>query len=175
MKSWAFIYRIKGDKSYKKHRFTLGQYPAVSLADARDRAREVIQKASRGQDPQAGIVEGAIDQPEGVTVEDLAKLYIRDHSKPLKKSWTNDVIYLRNVTPVIGNRPAKSITRTDVREILKTVEDRGRLGVSANRTLATMRAMWNWGIDEGLVETNPCARLKCRSFGVTTWRSAFEP
>ncbi len=34
LKSWFFMYRAKGDP--RKRRLTLGRYPAITLADARD-------------------------------------------------------------------------------------------------------------------------------------------
>ncbi len=40
-KSWILMYRLHG----KQGRLTIGSYPAYSLADARDEAREALVKA----------------------------------------------------------------------------------------------------------------------------------
>lgn len=45
------MYRVRGDP--RKRRLTLDHYPALTLADARQRAQEVLLAASRGQDPAA--------------------------------------------------------------------------------------------------------------------------
>jgi len=56
-KSWSVIYRVAGQgaggiKGGQK-RMTLGTYPLLSLSDARDRARTLLDEAERGIDPRA--------------------------------------------------------------------------------------------------------------------------
>jgi hypothetical protein len=46
-KSWTVLYRVHG----RLRRATLGRYPALSLADARDRAREILLEVEKGNDP----------------------------------------------------------------------------------------------------------------------------
>src|SRR3546814_3397617 len=46
-KSWMVMYRIAG----KQKRLTLGHYPALSLADAREDAGKALGKVERGIDP----------------------------------------------------------------------------------------------------------------------------
>jgi integrase len=53
---------------------------------------------------------------------------------------------------------AKSITRRHVRRILHGIMERGS-PVQANRTLALVRKIFNFGIQEDMVEVNPCHGL----------------
>ncbi len=46
-KVWVVRYRANG----QHRRFKFGTYPAVSLAKAREQARDVMAKASAGEDP----------------------------------------------------------------------------------------------------------------------------
>src|SRR5215203_228555 len=46
-KAWVVMTRVDG----KLIRVTLGRYPTLSLADARDRAREAVEHARAGRDP----------------------------------------------------------------------------------------------------------------------------
>src|ERR1700680_1788230 len=46
-KSWTVLYRVHG----RLRRATLGGYPVLSLADARDRAREILREVDKGNDP----------------------------------------------------------------------------------------------------------------------------
>jgi len=48
-KVWFVMYRVKGDPT--KRRLTLDPYPGMSLAAARDAARNVLVEASTGRDP----------------------------------------------------------------------------------------------------------------------------
>ncbi len=48
-KAYFIRYTVEG----KRRRMNLGTYPALSLADARDKAKEVIGRIAAGADPQA--------------------------------------------------------------------------------------------------------------------------
>ena len=48
-RSWICLYRHKGDK----RRYTIGTYPQLGLADARERAKEILRRAAKGDDPAA--------------------------------------------------------------------------------------------------------------------------
>lgn len=47
VRSWAVRYRAAG----KPRKLTLGQYPAVGLGDARERARDALEAVASGHDP----------------------------------------------------------------------------------------------------------------------------
>jgi hypothetical protein len=46
-KTWTVLYRFKG----QLRRYTLGTHPALSLADARQKARDVFHDVAHGKDP----------------------------------------------------------------------------------------------------------------------------
>ena len=46
-RSWICLYRHKGEK----RRYTIGTYPQLGLADARDKAKEILWRAAKGEDP----------------------------------------------------------------------------------------------------------------------------
>src|ERR1700731_886231 len=48
-KSWIVLYRCNGVKG----RLTLGRFDVVPMADARERAREALKAAGKGNDPTA--------------------------------------------------------------------------------------------------------------------------
>jgi Arm DNA-binding domain len=48
-RSWAVRYRHDG----RPRKLTLGSYPAIGLATARDLAREALESVARGEDPAA--------------------------------------------------------------------------------------------------------------------------
>jgi hypothetical protein len=51
-RSWVFVYRYQG----KQRRKTLGKYPALGLAEAREKWREARAKLDKGEDPAAEAV-----------------------------------------------------------------------------------------------------------------------
>src|ERR1700745_4245493 len=52
-KSWTVLYRLRR----RQRRATLGTYPAILLAEARDRGRDVLRDVDKGNDPAAAKAE----------------------------------------------------------------------------------------------------------------------
>lgn len=145
----TFVVRYTRDG--RKRRITIGPYPAFSLADARDKARELLHAVQRGEDPQAEPVE----QQPLVTFGELAADYIENHAKRKKRSWREDQRILRvDLLPHWEARCAAEIDRRDVNDILDLILQRGS-PIMANRTKALVSKIYNFGIGRGLVEHNP--------------------
>ena len=82
-KTWCVFFRV----NRRLRRMTLGHYPAVTLKEARTKARQVLAEvALHGTDPAAHCLETR----HGATVADLADEYLTRHAKPHKKSWPED-------------------------------------------------------------------------------------
>ncbi len=142
-KSWVMMYRIQG----RLRRLTIGHFPALGLASARQEARGALQKVEMGTDPAERKQEARARQ--AVTLRDLATLYIDRYARPNKpKSWQQDRQALnRDVLPVWGSRPATSITKRDVLDMLWKIHDRGA-PVTANRTLTLLKRMFGWLLEQ---------------------------
>lgn len=153
-KTWICMFRVPGDP--RKRRMTLGRYPAISLADARTQAREMLLAASRGDDP-GEEKQQLLGAP---AFAELASEYIEKHAKKNKRSWKEDERILgRDVLPVLGSRKVHEVKRRDVIRLLDAIVDRGA-PIQANRTLALVRKIFNWAISRDIVETNPCLQVK---------------
>jgi integrase len=151
-KTWVVMYRHLG----KVRRLTLGTYPTLPLADAREQAKDALRAAAKGKDP-AGEKKAA---RLGDTFGDLAEDYIELYAKPNKRSWKEDRRALdRDLLPKFKNRKAADIKRREVIALLDRIKARGA-AVLANRTLEIMRGIYNWGIDKERVEHNPCTGVK---------------
>ena len=152
-KSWQVMYRAEG----RKRRMTLGRYPALSLEIARDAAGDALREAARGRDPAA---ERAAMTGGALTFEAFAKAYVERHAKPNKLSWAEDARMIeRDLLPAWRRRPAETITRRDVIELLERVVQRGH-PTAANRRLALIRKMFAWGLEVDLVPATPVVAVK---------------
>jgi site-specific recombinase XerD len=122
----------------------------VSLADARQTARDTLTEAQAGVDAAREKVEGR----RAETFADLAEEYIKHHASEKRTGKKPHV-------PLVtrwGALRAKDITRRDVRELTDDVADRAP--VMANRTLALVRKVFNFAIERDWLETNPCHMVK---------------
>jgi integrase len=150
---FAIRYRIHG----KRRRLKLGEYPAVSLATARKRARQAQSAIDNGADP-ARDRQAAKATPTD-TVKTLAADYLKKHARKFKRSADEDERILTvDVLPKWGDRSVRDLTRRDVRALVDGVVDRGA-PVLANRVLALVRKMLNFAVDHDWIEANPAARI----------------
>jgi integrase len=152
-KSWAVIYRVQGQRN--KKRLTLGKYPELSLADARLKARSVIVSADQGQD----LARKKQERKAAPTLADLATEYLEKYAINKKSLREDRRIINKDLLPAWGHVKAAKVKRRDVLRLLDEIVDRGSL-IMANRTLALIRKMYNWGISRDLVENNPCLQVK---------------
>jgi integrase len=158
-KSWIFLYTFEG----RKRRLTLGKYPTMSLAKARQSHRDALSVLTTGKDPGLLKKNVKIEARDSSTVNGLINEYIEMWAKPNKRSWEEDKrILMRNIEPIWGNRKAASITRRDVIVLLDGIKERGA-PIAANRTLACIRRMFNFAIERDLISASPCAAIKAPS------------
>lgn len=147
-RSWGVLIRLRG----QRRRVKLGNWPALSLADARRRALDLLRQAEAGGDPlgQAAIA-----------FEGLASKFINSHCKPRNRTWREQARTLA----IIGHdwkldgREVASITRREVAERLRSLTIDGARQVRANRLHALLRKMTRWGLSEGLLEADPLLGL----------------
>jgi len=158
-KSWAFIYNFEG----KKQRMTLGAYPAISLADARALHRNAIRCLASGKNPAAEQHKEKLEAKTADSVNELIDEYLEKWAKPRKRSWQEDErILKKDVAAMIGKRKAKEVTKRDVILILDQVLKRGA-PIAANRTLAAMRRMFNFAVEQDIIANTPCYGVKAPS------------
>lgn len=152
-KTWQLRYRTNGHQ----RRLKIGSYPNVGLAKARAAARSALGRVADGEDPAAA----KHVEHQGGTFRQLAAVYMARHARLRKRTWRDDERILNvELLPVLGTSRAKAVTRTQVRELVEAIADRGA-PIMANRTLALVRKVFNVGIDQEFdgLEGNPCARL----------------
>jgi integrase len=151
IRSFFVMYR---NPAGRRRRLTIGSYPAFSLAQAREKAREKLRYISESIDPQE-----LPPVERGLTFADLAAEYLERHAKRKKETWRDDERRLRvELLPDWGPRPAREISRRDVILVVDRVADRGA-PISANRLRALISTVFNFGIGRDLVEHNPAHKV----------------
>ncbi len=155
-KSWVYIYSFEG----RKRRMTLGNYPHLSLADARKQHRDALKILEKNKDPGLEKRRKEAEARDSLIMSDLIIEYIEKWAKSRKRSWQADERCLnKDIKPFWGKEKAKNITRRDVILLLDKIKDRGA-PIQANRTLACIRRMFNFAIERDIIQTNPCSAVK---------------
>ena len=156
-KSWHMIYSYEGSRKWLQ----LGEYPGLSLSKARDVFRDKRKILAMGKDPGEVTRAKKQERRDAWTVDKLADEFLEKYAKVRKRprSAREDELNLkRDVRSAWGKRKARDIRRGDVVTLLDEIVNRGS-GVQANRTLATVRKMFAWGLEREVVEFNPAAGI----------------
>jgi integrase len=159
VKSWAFRFRDR--TTGRPGRATIGQYPAVGLTAARASADAMRREVANGINP------AARKQHDRATAGAkafgaLAERYLVEHARRHKRSYEGDERNLRkHVLPRWQNRPYASIKRGDVIELVEGLVTAGTPTL-ANRVQSLVSTVFTFALDAGLVEFNPCHRLRKR-------------
>jgi integrase len=148
-KAWTFFYRLHGGKL---RRLTLGHFPAMGLAEARDAWRDAREAAGKGENPARKKPTHA-DSFEAVADEWLQ----RDQAHNRSFNEVKRVVE-RDVKPAWEGRLIANIGRRDALELIDHIADRGAVTL-ARRTHAHLHRLFRWAVGRGIIEANPLADL----------------
>lgn len=157
IKAWYFIYTFEGRKRY----MLLGNYSEVEIDDARVKYNDAWNLLKKnGKDPSTQAAEVKDERRKASTIEFLANEYLEKHAKKKKKSWQEDERILnKDVLPAWGKIKAVDIKRRDITLLLAKVSDRNA-PIMANRLYALIKTLFNFAIDEEMLEESPCSTIK---------------
>jgi integrase len=150
-----FIFRYKRDGKYRS--ITIGKNPGMSLRQARAKAETLQEQIDAGVDPASEQREVRAALKER-SFEKLARMYLNRHVEHLRTGDEQRRVFKVRIIPHFGPRTLDDITKPEVAEFLHGIAAEGK-PVMANRTLAFLRGMFNWLVDNGLAENNPAAKV----------------
>jgi integrase len=159
VRSWCF--RFRDPASGKDARSTIGRYPDISLAKAREAADGLRARVAGGVNP---IEQKRRDRHDASskTFQALSDRYLEEHARRFKRSAAADERNLRlHVLPKWSRRRYDHIERADVIELVEGIVKAGS-PVQANRVQALISMVFSFAIDSDLAKANPCARLRKR-------------
>lgn len=160
IKTFAFAYRNKG--TGKITWLTLGRYPDVPLAQARELANDARKTAALGGTPLTPRVQRAEAEKKTKTYAELVELYF-DAKLATLRSGHSVRRTLQRIGRVYGwnERPVASITDDDAAALLHDIADRRGKKSMANQTKHIVHAMFKWAKQPGrkFVAVNPFADL----------------
>ena len=122
-KLWRYRYRFNDSAKM----LALGAYPAVTLLKARQLRDGARQLLIEGTDPgEHKKTAKQAQKVEGLIFETLAREWFAYNAPRWAESTTYKAkLYLENdLTPGIGSRPVKTITRPDLVDLVRKVEAR---------------------------------------------------
>ena len=165
-KTWNICYHFPNAEGVlKHHRVTLGQWPAVGLAQAREEARMVKAEVRSGIDPRtrrAGARAAAKAEAQAEarkTFAAIAENYIALECPGLQRSSETEAIIRRELLPLWSDRHTASFRRSDLTELTDRLIVTGT-PMAAHRVYHTATRIFNWALTRGDIEASPFAAMK---------------
>ena len=161
-KLWRMQYRFEG----KQKMLSFGVYPAITLADARQRRDEARRLLANNQDPvavkknQQAAMQAQQQQEEttfgkiaGEWFEKRKPEWVESHAVSIKGRLDNYIL------PAFGNKPITKVTAADVRAMLLKIEARGTIE-AAKRTKIICGQVFRYAVAHDIIQHDPSASLK---------------
>lgn len=155
-KTWIFQYRAKGSTSQRK--LTLGNYPDMSMDEARTLRGEYKAMIARGEDPGA-VIDQRIEKREADkrnTLENITAEWLKKKSLEVSAEHLIDIenMLKANLLEALGEKPIASLTPVNVTPVLDIVANRGALSV-LSKVIRYLNQIINFAVNRGIVPANP--------------------
>jgi integrase len=156
-RGWQVRYRHGG----VHRRMTIGRYPILSLADARQRARDVLAAVAEGRDPaeEARAAKAPAPDSDKDKFSAVVALFLKRHASHYRRGDDVAAYFRREVLDRWGERDIHAITKRDVIDVLDGIVDRGSPS-SANRMRTHLNTLFNWAKGRDIVQVNPLDGIK---------------
>lgn len=158
VRSWYYRYKTDG----REKKISLGHYPAVTLADARERAAEMRGRVRTGIDPstERRAAVNAIREREQHTFQYVAQEWQQLNDKGIsevtRRVRRNDCDWLNRQG--LGRIPAGDITTPYLYELIRSARERRGEHVAA-RLLSVISRIMQFAVMRGIVTGNPAREL----------------
>jgi integrase len=152
---WKYDYRVNGSRGT----YTIGQYPDISLKDARESHREARELVAKGIHPkqikETQRIENGLNSKrfshyanEWLGKQNLAESTYKDLKLRIEK----------NLIPFLGEKKVNEYSTADLLEIMLEMSNRGARE-TAQRMANVLRRVYNEILILGIVDNNPAQGL----------------
>jgi integrase len=158
-KLWRWKYRFGGVEKL----MALGQYPAITLANARECRDEARKQLANNTDPMAErkASKKAVIATTEHTFQKVADRWLEHWkgNKSVRHAATTKNRLRRNVYPILGNRPIGEIDPMELVRLATGIEARG-VSDMAKRILQVAGMIFRYSVAHGFSKRNPAAEIK---------------
>jgi integrase len=158
-KTWVYRYRLNGRQAPVR----LGRYPAISLAEARERRLEAEKLVAHGKSPAIEKTAHKAGLSARSTVAQFSERFMEDRVKPVRKSTTQIERYFRKqIIPEIGAHKLTDVTPQHVLTITDRLKGYGS-PMAALEVRNLLKRLFAYAIARQLATFNPAAAIPASS------------
>lgn len=139
-----------------QRRLKIGDAAQIALKDARKVASDALLKVLLGQDPS---LDRALER-KALTVQEAFEACMKEYwSVAVKAEWKAEVnrLYARHIEKAFGS---KKLSTIKVAALKTWFLKKHATPYEANRALRVFSRIFNFAIENELVESNPCSKIK---------------
>jgi len=150
--------RFKCSFAGKSKTISLGTYPEISLANARQRRDDARKHVDPGEVKKAQKEKEAAEER---TFEVVAREWFAKNEPVWSKSHCSTVMgrLVPDIFPVIGGIPVAEVKRSDIIGLLKGIEARGKIE-TAKRIKIYCDQIFRYALNHGWIDRNPTSDMK---------------
>ncbi|PWD66551.1 tyrosine-type recombinase/integrase [Pectobacterium parmentieri] len=159
--TFFYRYRWKG----REVQLSIGEYPSMTIAQARERRHILRGWLNDGSDPREMIQLERRNSDQAMTVNDAFNYWIEKHCIPrnIKKIDYYRVVYAKHISPDFGDIRLCKTTRRNWLDILDKIDS----PVMANYMTALCKRAFSFCLNRGVIDVNPIADLRPSNVGTT--------
>lgn len=157
----SFIYRYRWrDKPVK---LTIGNYPAMSILQAREKRQTLRNWIENGFDPREKLKLQLISRTEALTVSEAFEYWIERYCVPagLVKVAYNRQIFAKHIAPILGDVKIDNTTREHWVNLFDKMESR----VMAHHIFSICKRAFRFCLNRDAIKANPLEKLNPRDVG----------
>lgn len=157
-KIWRYRYQLFG---VRQPPLTIGNYPDVSLADARKQRDEWASLVAHGVSPKEAVLANKAAHLN--TVKAFGTDWLESQISRASTSYYTTLkrIFQKDVIPAIGRMPLREVKPSDILKLCDRIKDRGSPKM-ALLTRNVVRRMYDYAIARQMAETNPATAVVAR-------------
>lgn len=150
------VFHMRYTFDSKKCSIKIGEYPATSLAEAREVAYQIRGLLDKGTDPKTYLAAPT----SAPTFSEFFENEYLPYAKKHKKSYISDESKYRiRLKSTFGDSLIDEIRHSDINRFLLALNNERSNG-TCNRYLMLMRSVFNHARDHGVVTDHPCEKIK---------------
>jgi integrase len=167
LKQFEVRYAVKGGP---RRRMTLGDYPTVTLAEARRKATELRLELLNGVDPVAERAAALLPAPPQETLDEVAEAYWRaaelglhgGRRRPKRpRTIANERhLWKRHISATFGQTAPRDLKRAQAKPFMRSlVTERGLSAASAASIGGLLHSVLAFCVQEEMIDANPMVGL----------------
>lgn len=151
------IFFVKYFFEGRKKRITIGEYPGISLGEARLKAQEALVKVQQGIDPGIEALQNKQSYSSEPDIKDLIKELWDKKLSNLKSGVDTRRLLEKDLLKPWGKRKVSTIKTRDIVLLLDKVAERAP--VTRNRLHTAINGLFSFAVSRGVIDISPCANI----------------